>query len=45
MMTRSMMTRHVPALLLMTGLGLTLLTLPAPVQAQGTYSVAGYSFS
>jgi len=41
----STMTRLVPALLLMAGISFTHLTLPASVQAQGTYSVAGYSMA
>ncbi len=44
-MSRSTMTRLVPALLLMAGISFTHLTLPASVQAQGTYSVAGYSMA
>lgn len=44
-MSRIQMTRLVPTLLLMTGIILAGIMLPTTLQAQGTYSVAGYSMA
>jgi len=44
-MSRTPMTRLAPALLLVTGILVSDLALPTTVEAQGTYSVAGYSMA